>query len=196
MMRFAVPAFDLLPASMPKRRRSGLAPWRPMLVALGAGWACGLFILAEGQRRLEDERESLVPLQSEWDGLQARQRELASKLQAQQALEAQQQGHAQQHARWQGASHLLQRLAQAPGPSARLQLLELRLDEQGLILSGQIASGEFQAWMAGLQLPGGPARLLELSPPTAAGEMPEGQPEMSRFVLRFAPLSAPSGGRP
>ena len=196
MMRSAVPAFDLRPASMRTRRRSGPAPWRPMLVALGAGLACGLLILAEGQRRLQQERESLVPLKSELEGLQARQRELALKLQAQEALEAQQQGHALQRSRWQGASHLLQRLAQAPGRSARLQLLELRLDEQGLLLIGQIASGEFQAWMAGLQLPGGPARLLELSPPSAPGEMPEGQPEMSRFVLRFAPSSVSSGGRP
>lgn len=196
MMRSAVPAFDLRPASMRTRRRSGPAPWRPMLVALGAGLACGLLILAEGQRRLQQERESLVPLKSELEGLQARQRELALKLQAQEALEAQQQGHALQRSRWQGASHLLQRLAQAPGRSARLQLLELRLDEQGLLLTGQIASGEFQAWMAGLQLPGGPARLLELSPPSAPGEMPEGQPEMSRFVLRFAPSSVSSGGRP
>jgi Tfp pilus assembly protein PilN len=196
MMRFAVPAFDLLPASVRRRRRSGPAAWRPMLVALGAGWACGLLILAEGQRRLEDDRESLVPLKSELEGLQARQRELAPKLQAQQALEAQQQVHALQRSRWQGASHLLQRLAQAPGPSARLQLTELRLDEQGLLLTGQIASSEFQAWMAGLQLPGGPAQLLELSPPSAPGEIPDGQPEMSRFVLRFSPSSAPSGGRP
>ena len=196
MMRSAVPAFDLLPSSVRRRRRSGPARWRPMLLALGAGLACGFLMLAEGQRRLQQERESLAPLQSELEGLQARQRELASKLQVQQALHAQQQGHAQQRSRWQGASYLLQRLAQVPARSARLQLLELRLDEQGLLLTGQIASAEFQAWMAGLQLPWGPARLLELSPPSASSEVPEGQPEMSRFVLRFVPSSGSSGGWP
>ena len=185
-MRGAVPAFDLLPASMRARSRSRPAPWRLPLLAFGAGLLGGLLILAEGQRRTQDELQAMVPLQAELERLQARQRELAPQLRALQDLNEQQQAHAQQRSRWQDAAELLLRLARKPAPSVRFQLLELKLDEQGLLLTGQIPAGEFQSWMSALQLPWGSAQLLELSPSSAVGDVQDGQPEMSRFVLRFA----------
>lgn len=195
-MRRAVPAFDLLPASMRARRRFRPASWRLPLLAFAAGLLGGFLILAEGQRRTQDELQAMVPLQAELERLQARQRELAPQLRAQQDLNEQQQAHAQQRSRWQDAAELLLRLARKPARSARFQLLELKLDEQGLLLTGQIAAGEFQSWMSALQLPWGSAQLLELSPSSAVGDVQDGLPETSRFVLRFASPAGVIGARP
>lgn len=196
MMHGAVPAFDLLPASMRAPRRSRRAPWPILLPAFAAGLACGLLMLAEGQRRLQDEREALMPLQAQLERVQARQRELAPELQAQQALREQQQGHAQQRSRWQEAGELLQRLAQTSARAARFRLVELKLDEKGLLLTGQIASGDFQNWQRALQLPWGPARLIELSPSSGVGEEKQDRAQTLRFVLRFAAPAGESKERP
>lgn len=189
MTRAAVPVFDLLPAVTGLRRRPRRTALRPTLLAVGTAMAAGLLIMAEGQRRLQDERDALVPMQAELERLQARQSELTPQVQAQQNQHAQRQAYLEQRARWQLASQVLQRLGQAPGRSARLQLLELRLDEQGLLLTGQMLPTELQPWMAGLKLPLGPGRLLELSAPALVGDTSDGRSELSRFVIRHPPVA-------
>ena len=195
MMRRAVPAFDLLPAAIRSRPRSRRAPWPVLLPAFGAGLACGLLMLAEGQRCLQDEREALKLLQAELERLQARQRERAPQLQAQQVLRDQQQHHAHQRLGWQHAGEVLHRLAQISPRAARFQLLELKLDDQGLLLTGQVTASEFQNWQRALQLPWGTAQLLELSPSPVAAEVHDSH-EMSRFVLRLAAPAGVAGARP
>ncbi|MEI7783037.1 MAG: hypothetical protein WCK08_01535 [Betaproteobacteria bacterium] len=165
-----------------------------MLLALGVGLSGGLLVLVEGERRLEGERDALVPMHSELESLQARQRELAPKLQAQQALREQQRSHALERSRWLAASQVLQRLAQVSGRSARVQLLDVRMDEHGLELVAQMPASQLQGWLAALQLPLGPARLIEQSVPTPLSQEPESQSDVSRFVLHFPPSLAVSTG--
>ena len=68
-------------------------------------------------------------------------------------------------------------------------MLELRLDDQGMVLSGQIGPAQLQPWLDALssRMPAlGPAWLMEIGPLTPPTHREDEPDELSRFVVRFA----------
>ena len=198
MRRSLVPAFDLLPASHARRQAWSRRRYRTLAVPLGLGLAASLLMLAQVQSHLQSMRDAQASAQAELDRLKARQRELAAQLQAQQAQQALGQAHRQQSERWLGADAALRAVARPLGPPTRARLLELRLDDQGLLLIGQISAVQLQPWLDSLKSRSpalGTAWLMEIgqSSPTPLRE--EEPDELSRFVVRFAQTPGQATGR-
>lgn len=189
MRRSAVPAFDLLPAAHARRRVWSRRRYRALAAPLGLGLAASLLILAQVQSHLQAMRDAQASAQAELDRMKARQRELAAQWQAHQAQQKLAQANQQHAALWQGAGQALRAVARPLGPPAQAQLLELRLDDQGMLLSGQIGPAQMQSWLDALssRMPAlGPAWLMEIGP-VAPSNPREAEPdELSRFVVRFA----------
>ena len=201
MRRSLVPAFDLLPAAHARRQAWSRRRYRAWAVPLGLGLAASLLMLAQVQSQLQSMRDAQALLQAELDRLKARQREWAAQLQAQQAQQALGQAHRQQSERWFGASDALRAVARPLGPPARARLLELRLDDQGLLLIGQIGPAQLQPWLDSLKSRSpalGTAWLMEIGQPssttTSTTFREEESDEVSRFVVRFAQTPAHATG--
>jgi hypothetical protein len=182
-----VPAFDLLPATL--RRRFGWRRHRATLaLAFLGGVAIAWFPLADRREQLERAALELARQQGELERLQAERVKLEQVLQASQREQAQRLLHEQQQAQWGLAAQTLRAVAQPLGSVPGSQLLELRLDEQGLQLVGQIEPQRMQAWLEAVRQRSrawDPPELIEIAPPgrsaLAAGE----PPDLLRFVARF-----------
>lgn len=188
MRRSTVPAFDLLPAAHARRRVWSRRRYRALATPLGVGLAASLLILAQVQRQLDAARDAQASAQAEVDRLKARQRQLAAQWQAQQARQALEQSHQQQVERWSHAGDALRAVARPLGPPAGARLLEMRLDDQGLLLTGQIGPAQLQAWLDGLTSRSpiwGQAWLMEvgLAPSSTSGG--EDADALLRFVVRL-----------
>lgn len=193
MRRSLVPAFDLLPATHARRMVWNRRRYRALTAPLGIGLALSLLILAQVQSHLQSSRDAQASVQAELDRLKARQRELTAQLQMQQNQQALEQGRQQQTDRWIDAGDALRAVARPLGPPARARLLELRLDEQGLLLVGQIGPAQLQPWLDGLQSRSpalGTAWLLEVGPPPSTTWREDEAGELSRFVVRFSQTPA------
>jgi hypothetical protein len=197
MRRSLVPAFDLLPAAHARRQAWSRRRYRNLAVPLGLGLAASLLVLAQVQSHLQSMRDVQAVAQAELDRLKARQRELAAQLQAQQAQQALGQAHRQQGERWLVASDALRAVAHPLGPPARARLLELRLDDQGLLLIGLIGPAQLQPWLDSLKsrTPAlGTAWLMEIGQPSPTVLREEEPDELSRFVVRFAQTPSQATG--
>jgi len=189
MRRSLVPAFDLLPEAHARRSVWNRRRYRALAAPLGVGLAASLLILAQVQSHLQSSRDAQASVQAELDRLKARQRELTAQLQVQQNQQALAQGQQQQIERWFNAGDALRAVARPLGPPARARLLELRLDEQGLLLVGQIGPAQLQPWLDGLQSRSpalGTPWLLEIGSPPATASREDDAGELSRFVVRFS----------
>lgn len=196
----AVPDFDLLPPAV--RRRFG---WRRRRASLALAFLCGAAIawlgLTDLRQQLERSALEIARTQSELEPLRAERVALEQVLEARQREQAQRLLHEQQQARWGQAAQTLRAVAQPLGPVPGSQLLELRLDEQGLQLVGQIAPQRMQAWLEGVRQRSpswGEPELIEIAPPVRSALTAVEPPDLLRFVARFAPAedSAVGGAQP
>jgi FtsZ-binding cell division protein ZapB len=189
-----VPAFDLLPPAHARRQAWGRRRYRALALPLGIGLMAGLMILAQIQSHLDTARESEALAQAEVGRLKSHQRQLQAQWQAQQAWQAIAQAHRQQVERWSHAGVALRAVSRPLGPPARARLLELRLDDQGLLLTGQIGPAQLQPWLDGLRA-GAPALgvawLMEIGPSPSASSADDEADALSRFVVRFPQKTSP-----
>lgn len=189
-----VPAFDLLPPAHARPQVWSRRRYRALALPLGIGLTAGLMILAQIQSHLDTAREGQALAQAEVERLKARQRQLQAQWQAQQARQAIDQAHQQQVERWSQAGVALRAVSRPLGPPARARLLELRLDDQGLLLTGQIGPDRLQPWLDGLRSGApalGAAWLMEIGPPPSAISGVDETDALSRFVVRFSQSPAP-----
>jgi hypothetical protein len=172
MMGAVVPAFDLLPATV--RRRFG---WRRHRATLALAFLCGAAIawlaLTDRRAQLEQAARELSRQQAELERLQAERVALEQLLRVRQSEQAQRLLHEQQQAQWGLAAQTLRAVAQPLGSVPGSQLLELRLDEQGLQLVGQIEPQRMQAWLEAVRQRShiwNEPELIEIAPPGPSGE--------------------------
>jgi hypothetical protein len=182
-----VPALDLLPATV--RRRFD---WRRHRAALAlaflGGVAVAWFALVDRREQVEQAALELARQQGELERLQAELVKLEQVLQASQREQAQRLLHEQWQAQWALAAQTLRAVAQPLGSAPGSQLLELRLDEQGLQLVGQIAPQRMQAWLEVVHQRSRAwdrPELIEIAPPGRSALAAVEPPDLLRFVARF-----------
>lgn len=199
MMGAAVPAFDLLPATV--RRRFG---WRRHRATLALAFLCGAAIawlaLTDRRAQLEQAALELSRQQAELERLQAERVALEQLLRVRQSEQAQRLLHEQQQAQWGQAAQTLRAVAHPLGSVPGSGLLELRLDGQGLQLVGQIAPQRMQAWLESVRQRShiwNEPELIEIAPPGPSALAPGEAPDLLRFVARFRRTeNAAIGGTP
>ena len=183
----AVPAFDLLPPKV--RRRFGWARHRASLaLAFLVGAAIAWLALMDRRQRVEQGAIELARQQGELDRLQSELVTLEQVLQARQREHAQHLLQEQQQAQWGLAAQSLRAVAQPLGPVPGSQLLELRLDEHGLQLVGQIAPQRMQAWLEAVRQRSrswSEPELIEIAPAVRSASAPGESADLLRFVARF-----------
>jgi hypothetical protein len=182
-----VPALDLLPSTV--RRRFD---WRRHRAALAlaflGGVAVAWFALVDRREQVEQAALELARQQGELERLQAELVKLEQVLQASQREQAQRLLHEQWQAQWALAAQTLRAVAQPLGSAPGSQLLELRLDEQGLQLVGQIAPQRMQTWLEVVHQRSRAwdrPELIEIAPPGRSALAAVEPPDLLRFVARF-----------
>ncbi len=164
---------------------------RPLLYAGICGLLSGLWLVSAIHEDQQQMRELHASMQAELSRFQADHRQRELELKALQELQAQRQQHLEHRERWHAVGLVLQALGHGAGPSGRLT--QLRVDSQGITLTGQVAPPQLQPWLHRLtaQVPElGPWRSLDIGSGQEVLNDSDFEPA-TRFVIRFGAKAAP-----